>query len=313
MMKKLPIYTTIVLVSFFTLFSCEEVLFEEDLTDKTIALIAPADSTTVRNSSITFSWEPVLLATNYQLQVAQPDFENASQVVLDTTVTTTSFTASLLKNQYQWRVRAQNSGSFTPYTSARFTVLESEDFSSSVVVLISPQNNEITSDATVELQWQSITDATVYRVQLLDATNQVIEEETTTTTSISFTFPEGVTKWQVRAENNTQSTLYATRTLTLDSNAPNKPVATAPANDATLNDIAVTFSWTRVAVEGTTEVDSIYVYKDVALTELVTKDQVTSPTEISLEAATTYYWFLKAFDQAGNESDPSDVSRFSIN
>ncbi|MEW7291274.1 hypothetical protein [Aquimarina sp. 2304DJ70-9] len=312
-MKKLSIYTAILLVSFFTLFSCEEVLLEEDLTDKTIALIAPADSTIVRNTSITFSWEPVLLATNYQLQVAQPDFENASQVVLDTTVTTTSFTTSLLKNQYQWRVRAQNSGSSTPYTFARFSVLESEDFSSSEVILISPQDNEITNSGTIELQWQSITDATVYRVQLLDATNQVIEEETTTTTSISFVFPEGVTKWQVRAENNTQSTLFTTRTLTIDSNAPNKPVATAPASDATLNDTAVSFSWTREAVAGTTEIDSIYVYKDVALTELVTKDQVTSPTEITLEASTTYYWFLKAFDQAGNESDPSDVSRFSIN
>ncbi|GAA4276408.1 fibronectin type III domain-containing protein [Aquimarina mytili] len=312
-MKKLSIYLIGLCISFCTLFSCEEVLFEEDLTDKRIVLIAPTDSTTVRNTSVAFSWEAVDLATNYRLQVAQPNFENASQVVLDTTIVATSFTASLLKNEYQWRVRAQNPGSVTPYTTAMFTVIESEDFSSTEVILIAPMENEITNTANVDLQWQSITDAKTYRIQLLNNSDQVIQEEATTTTSISVTFPEGVTKWQVRAENDTQSTLYTTRTLTLDSMAPNQPVAVTPANNATQSDTVVSFSWTREAVAGTTEIDSIYVYKDVALTELATKDEVTSPSDITLETGTTYFWFIKAFDQAGNESDPSDVSRFTIN
>ncbi len=312
-MKKLSLYLIGMCISFCTLFSCEEVLFEEDLTDKAVVLIAPTDSTTVRNTSVTFNWESVDLATNYRLQVAQPNFENASQVVLDTTVIATSFTTSLLKNEYQWRVRAQNSGSVTPYATAMFTVLESEDFSSTEVLLIAPSDNEITSSASVDLQWQSIADAKTYRVQLLDDSDQVIEEETTTATSVSFIFPEGITKWQVRAENDTQNTLYTTRTLTLDTTVPNKPVAVTPANNSNQNDTSVSFSWTREAVAGTTEIDSIYVYKDVALTELVTKNEVTSPSEITLEVGTTYFWFIQAFDQADNQSESSDVFRFTIN
>ncbi len=312
-MKKLFAYTIVLFIFLLTLYSCEEVLFEEDLTDKTILLIAPTDSTTVRNTSVTFNWEGVELATAYRLQVAQPTFENASQVVLDTTVTTTTFSTNLLRNEYQWRVRAQNSGSSTLYATASFIVIESEDFSSNEVILVAPENNAITNSTTPALQWQVVTDATRYRVELLDENNQVIEEETTTATTTSFTFPQGATKWQVRAENNTQSTLYTTRTLTVDNIKPNKPVATAPANDATQSSTTVTFSWTRETVSGTTEFDSIYVYKDVALTELVVKDQLTSPSDVSLDASTTYYWILKAFDQAANESDPSDVSRFTIN
>ncbi len=313
MMKKVSIYVVLLSISFLMLFSCEEVVFEEDLSDKTIVLVAPKDGATVRNTSVSFSWEAVELATNYRLQVAQPNFENAAQIVLDTTITATTFATSLVRNQYQWRVRAQNSGSATPFVAANFNVVESEDFSSNEVLLVAPVDNEVTNSAMVALQWQEVTDATAYRVQLLDESNAVVQEETVTGTTVSLTFPEGVTKWQVRAENATQNTLYTTRTLTLDTMVPNKPVATTPANDATQTETTVNFSWTREVVEGTTEFDSIYVYKDVGLTDLVTKDQVTSPLDISLEASTTYYWQVRGFDQAGNQSDPSDVSRFTIN
>jgi len=313
MMKKISIYVVLLSASFLMLFSCEEVVFEEDLSDKVIVLIAPKDSVTVRNTSVNFSWEAVALATNYRLQIAQPNFENAAQIVLDTTVTATRFTASLVRNQYQWRVRAQNSGSATPFVAAHFNVVENEDFSANQVLLDAPSDNEITNSETVALEWQEIPDATAYRVQLLDDSDVVVQEETLTSTTISLTFPEGVTKWQVRAENATQNTLYTTRTLTLDTMEPNKPVATTPANNATQSETTVSFSWTREAVEGTTEFDSIYVYKDVGLTDLVTKDQITSPSDISLDASTTYYWQVKGFDQAGNQSDLSDVSSFTIN
>lgn len=312
-MKNVLTYSTTLFIFLLSLYSCEEVLFEEDLSDKAITLVAPREGSTVRNTSVTFSWNAVELATDYRVQVAQPDFENASQIVLDTVVSKTNFTTNLVKNEYEWRVRAQNSGSATPYVQAGFTVVESEDFSSREVLLISPQNDAVTNTTSITLQWQEVTDATSYRVELLNASNEVITEETTASTSISIDFPEGVTRWQVRAENATQNTLFTTRSLTVDTMVPNKPVNTTPANDATLTDTTVSFGWTRAAVTGTAEFDSIYVYNDVALTQLVNKDRVTSPSEISLDASTTYYWLIKAFDEAGNESESSDVTRFSIN
>lgn len=309
-MKKINLY---IIVLFGLFMSCEEVLFEEDLSDKKTILIAPSNEAKVENTSVTFSWEALDQATEYRLQLAQPSFENASQVVIDTTVKSTSFNAKLVKNTYQWRVRAQNSGSVTPYTAASFTVVESEDFSSREVLLVLPQNNAITNQTTLSLQWQPITEATLYRVQLLKDNNEIISDKTTTNTSLSGIFPEGITKWQVRAENNTQSTLYTTRTITVDSKNPKKPVTTAPVNDASQAGTKVTFVWTREAVAGTAEFDSIYVYKDLQLTQLAVKNRVTSPSDIDLEASTTYYWFIKAFDQAGNQGESSTVSKFIIN
>ncbi|MHA7057057.1 fibronectin type III domain-containing protein [Aquimarina sp. M1] len=292
---------------------CEEILFEEDITDAVVILIAPSDGSQVENTSVSFSWNAVDQATSYRLQIAKPTFENAVQIVEDTTVTNTNFSVSLVKNEYEWRVRAQNSASQTTYTTAGFNVIESEDFSAREVLLSAPQNNLITNNTTVTLQWQPVTDAITYRIQLLNDNDQVIDESTSATNSIQGVFPEGIIRWQVRAENDTQSTLYFSRTLTVDTMNPLKPVATAPANQTTVTNTVVSFSWTRETLEGTTELDSIYVYRNEQLTDLATKDQVTSPADITLDASDTYYWFVKAFDEASNQSEASDTFSFTIN
>ncbi|KAA1247602.1 hypothetical protein [Aquimarina sp. RZ0] len=309
-MKKRFLYISILFLIFF---SCEEILLEEDLTNMVVTIIAPSDGTRVENTSPTFSWNEIDQAITYRLQIARPNFENASQVVEDTTVTTTSFRTTLVRNAYEWRVRAQNTSSETAYTKAGFSIVESEDFPAREVILSSPANSMILNRTSITLQWQSVTDATAYRIQLLDTNDQVLQEETATGISIQLTFPEGTTTWRIRAENNTQSTLYSSRTLTVDSMNPKKPVATAPANQGSFTNTMVSFSWTREAVEGTTEFDSIYIYQNEQLTQLVTKDQVTSPAEITLETENTYYWFLKAFDEADNQSEASDVFSFTIN
>ncbi len=292
---------------------CEEAFIEEDLTEAVISIIAPLDGSQIDETSINFSWEGVNQATSYRLQIARPDFENAAQIVEDTTVSSTSFRTTLTKNSYEWRVRAQNSGSSTAYASAKLSVIEPVDFASREVLLTSPANDLITSEPTVTLEWQVVPDANTYRLQILNSSDEVVQEETTNTTSFEITFSEGSSKWQVRAENATQNTLYTTRILTVDTMKPNTPSAATPANEATLTDTAVSFSWTREAIEGTAEFDSIYIYEDEALTQLVTKDRVTSPSEITLEASKTYYWFLKAFDAANNESDASTTQNFDIN
>ncbi|WP_109301633.1 hypothetical protein [Aquimarina sp. AU474] len=309
-MKKHIVYSLFLIIPFF---GCEEAFIEKDLSDDTIAIVAPRDGSEIEDSSINFSWEGVDQATSYRLQIARPNFENAAQIVEDTTVTATNFNVSLTKNSYEWRVRAQNSGSTTAYALAGFSVIEPTDFSSRQVLLESPANDLITNDVAITLEWQVVPDANSYRVQLLDGSNAVVQEETLNGTSLELTFPEGITQWQVRAENATQNTLYTTRSLTIDTMEPNVPTITAPANDATLTDIAVSFTWTREAVAGSAEFDSIYIYEDEALTQLATKDRVTSPSEITLEASKTYYWFLKAFDEGSNESEASTTSKFTIN
>ncbi|WP_339883472.1 hypothetical protein [Polaribacter vadi] len=105
----------------FLLFSCEAI-FVEDISQENVVLIAPSDNSEVATGSIHFNWEGIVDATNYQIQIATPNFNQASQVVLDSIVTTTFFSKELAIGDYEWRIKASNSDYSTPYITNSFTV-----------------------------------------------------------------------------------------------------------------------------------------------------------------------------------------------
>ena len=67
--------------------SCEEILFEEDITEETITVLAPADNSILNQSPSSFSWNSVQGVNQYEVQLVSPDFDNAGTLVLDTVVT----------------------------------------------------------------------------------------------------------------------------------------------------------------------------------------------------------------------------------
>lgn len=295
------------------LYSCEEVLFEQDISEDRLTLIAPANHTEIEANSVRFNWESLEGATNYEIQIATPNFANANQLVLNTVTDSTFYQIELIENQYEWRVRAQNSGYATPYSSAKFIVIPITNFSNNNVILLSPANGLITNEDIHNLKWEEVPEATQYTIQVLDENGEPIQSETTTETNLDITFPEGSVQWQVRAEKDNEYTLYSSRNILVDKTAPNIPTLTAPTDEQILTNPLVSFDWTRTLIEGSVEFDSIYIYRNLNLTDLVLKDEVIAPFETTLDTNETYYWYMKAFDEAGNESDDSTIFSFTIN
>lgn len=97
-----------------------------DISNEDVVLLAPADAITFTTTdTINFSWETVLNADNYTIQIAAPNFASAIEIIENEMVTTTSFSVSNLDAQeYEWRVKAQNSDYETDYTTQGFTVEE---------------------------------------------------------------------------------------------------------------------------------------------------------------------------------------------
>ncbi|PQJ76538.1 hypothetical protein [Polaribacter glomeratus] len=116
-MKKKLIYFAVLLL----FYNCE-VFFEEDISNEQVLLLAPSNNSEVVAGSIQFNWQEVLEATDYQIQIATPDFEQASQIVLDSIVTNTIYTKDLEVGAYQWRIKASNSGYSTGYQTNSFSV-----------------------------------------------------------------------------------------------------------------------------------------------------------------------------------------------
>jgi len=309
-MKKI----TYLLLLCLTIFSCEEILLEDDILDAVVRLVAPVDNAQFASTGITFTWEPVENGTQYQIQIARPSFSEPLQIVTDNTTDTTSFTTQLNVGQYEWRVRAVNSGYASAYTTRKITVVSNEDFQSNSVTLSSPSNDIITNTASQNLAWQPVLGATGYQLQVINtATSTVTFEQEVTATNYAYTFPEGNYQWKVRATNGSQNTLYSARSLLVDTTAPTKPVPTSPANLSNTSDNTISFQWTRTPLAGSVETDSIYIYTNQNLTTLQYKNREASPYVTSSLTEGTYYWFIKSFDAAGNISQQSTVFSFTLN
>lgn len=306
---------------FLTGTGCDDIMEVPDISEEEVVLTAPAEGVTVRGNAVTFTWEPVEDAEAYVLQVATPDFPNASQVVIDRTIQKdtlgnplpTTFSKEMLPNSYAWRVKAVNSGYETPFTTHHFVLTESDDFSGNTVILNAPDDNFVTNQAEVTLSWGAIAEATGYRLQVLTGEGGTIQEEEITETALEVTFPEGSFTWQVRAEKETESTLYSSRELLVDLTPPNTPELTAPADERTTTDTEITFTWSRTAVTGSPEYDIIYIYSDDSLQNLVDEEEVTDKTFTKTLEKGTYYWNVKGFDRAGNEGEISETYSFTIN
>lgn len=296
----------------FILISCEEILLENDITQKSIEILSPKNNTVVEAATINFNWTEIEGATAYEIQIAAPDFENAQQIIITTIVEESSYSEDLLSGDYEWRVRGINSGYNTGFASAKFKAETTENFSSRQVSLLSPSQNYITNLVNITLEWQEVEGASEYRIQITE-NGEIIKEETTSGTTKNIEFPEGEFIWKVRAESQTQNTLYSDRTILVDKNAPITPILSSPENNSTISIPTVTFEWTRGITTGSVETDTLFIYKDIGLEELVGKQKVNNSYTTILEREETYYWFMRAYDEAGNSSAGSEVFSFSIN
>ena len=309
--KRISYKSALVLLLFTFLTSCSEILLEKDITDKTVIMVAPANNSQLFFTGVVFSWESVDDATKYTLQIARPNFTSPIQIVLDTTITSTSFTQQLPIGNYEWRVKASNESYSTTYTSRLISIVSNDDFQSNTVSLTSPINNLITNTTAQSLSWQSVIGATSYQVQVYDSSNALILDQNTSSTIYNYTFQEGSFQWRVRASNGTDTTLFSTRSALIDITAPNIPTLTSPTNIGT-SSTSVSFQWSRIPITGSTEKDKIYIYTNSTLTTLFSETETTSPYETTLTAG-TYYWKVKAFDTAGNIGNDSSVFTVTVN
>lgn len=311
-MKKNIWFRILFNLSFIFLISCEQIVLEDNISDKEVVLVAPQDNAQFNSTSVTFTWEAVQYAQKYRLQIAKPSFVAPTQIVLDTEITTTTTTTQLPIGTYQWRVQAISGNTTTAYKTRAITINSNQNFQDNTVVLTNPANNFVTKNTVQALTWQSIIGATNYQLQIYDSNNTIISDQTTANTGVNYTFAEGNFNWRVRASNGSENTFYTSNAILVDTTAPNTPTLSSPANTSVTSNTSISFQWSRASIAGSTEYDKISIYRDSGLTNLHSETQSSSPYNVTLTAG-TYYWFVKGFDAAGNESNRSTVFSLTVN
>lgn len=313
----IPLYLFSFILLSGALSSCKDII-EPSLKGRTVNPQAPANNYQSATYTTDFWWDEMDDALKYRLQVVSPKFDSAGYLALDTVIKVNKFAINLSPGQYQWRVRAENGSSQSPYSQPRSFTIFYSSIKQQKVKLGSPAGGSVTNQSSVTFQWGDLYGATKYRLQV--DTNGFANESALVYTTvipglgINFNVAKDQTyQWRVRAENDTaQAQWSAISQFTYDHTPPNKPTLSLPANNQTVGS-PVTLQWniTPTAVkyrlfvlkaDGTTTFSSAY----PALLGNVTTYQLT----LSANPGTTVYWKVSAIDAAGNEGAASDPRSF---
>lgn len=215
---------TIFLIGFaFCLTACEDIVGVTDISKENITILAPVEGVTVTDAKVTFNWEALDEVTHYNIQIATPAFKTATQIITDSTLALTSFSKALTSGNYEWRVRAENSGYKTSYTTQKFIIATNTvDISNKVLVITSPNNNAtFTTTDTITIEWEAIEGAEEYQIQIVtpdfDNPTKTINDETITSTNLSISNLEKNTyKCRVKAKNVGFETGYTDISFTVN-------------------------------------------------------------------------------------------------
>lgn len=305
------------------LFHCSDVIIP-NISEDLVLLRSPQDDSQLIGNEITLSWEALPDAIDYRVEVAQPSFAALQQLVVDSITTALNLSLSLPEGQYEWRVTAFNeaySSACCEEWSFQLFTNTSADLSSQTLVLQSPATGAAFNSTMLSYSWEPLSAATHYRFQLSEVAGFGTLSIDTLLTSTDITIANLTEQdyyWRVRAESTTSNTFtdYSSRQFSIDQTAPPAPVLLLPIADDTLviANQNPDFSWES---SSTSIRDTLYIYEDVFLDQLLWKEAVTDQvidldnTGISFPSG-DYFWNVRSVDAAGNVSSSSDSRKFII-
>ena len=111
----------LLLLSILTFLNCEAI-FEDNISNLTVEVLSPVDHAVIEDNDVVFAWQTVNGADAYRLQIAKPNFLNATKIVLDTLLQQSLIEVYLEPSDYQWKIVGENSEYQTEERLSSFTI-----------------------------------------------------------------------------------------------------------------------------------------------------------------------------------------------
>lgn len=178
-----------------TTVGCNDV-FEKDIEDDVVILIAPGDALVTDSTDVTFFWEDMDGAGEYVFQLVTGDFNAPDLLLMDSLVLSNKLTLELDSGSYAWGVSAQNNGYATGF-SVRTLTITSGINNDALYENIFPRNNMILSDTAVAFVWDKQENAERYIFELLDTNPPVSEVRPDNFYTVAFERINAAYQWQV--------------------------------------------------------------------------------------------------------------------
>ena len=303
----------VLLIGLVLISACND-FFELNISKKSVTMLAPGNGAKLSTSLVTFWWDSVPGANKYEIQIVSPGFNTIQYLIADSNINGgTQFICSLGPGKYQWKMRAFNGSSSTPFTAIdSFSVDSTLSLSNQSVQIISPAYNYgtsyLTNQLSVNFGWSPLPYITSYLFQISGPGLNYHTD--TVSTNLTFTFSNGgAYTWSVQGINSTSSSIANQYSLFIDTYTPVAPTLISPANGITTaaNMNAVTFQWSAQQQEPLSDIsitDSLYIFNDPNLDTLFLATRVsgTSFIDSGFTNSHTYYWQVSARDTIGNRS-----------
>ena len=311
---RLFVAALLVPMSFLMLSRCSEI-FEVELDGATVEVIMPVDSLVTPVAMQSFWWESVDGASHYLIQVVSPRFDSVLTAVVDERVDTNKFETTLEPGEYQWRVKAKNSASESPWITHSLFIDSTVDLSAQSVVLDLPTQNDTSNTLAKTFTWQDLYNVDTYELEVWqpDLNGTLVESKTTTAHQEQVMLhQEGAYVWRVKGENSFGSTGFSQSAGYVDTTAPGAPVLLSPLDNTIIQNGQVNFSWQRPVNNGSSIKDSLVVATDSTFIQ-VHKNYILSGTTKSDSLSTgVYYWKVYSKDKAGNLSASSQKRKITV-
>jgi len=294
------------------LYGCKDII-QQDISSRVVEVLSPADSVVSDKYDVTFWWDEVQDAKKYRLQIVTPSFSAVQQFIADSLISDTKFTLQLFPGNYQWRIRAENGTSYTPFVTRVLKIDTNSNLTNQTFNVNSPVTDYYTSSMVSNFSWPAFPYATTYEYVITNTVTGIQKILTTDQANITDTITEGNYFWKVRAlnSNNNTMTLYSQeRTIFVDLTAPAASLPYLPADNG-LDTNSVRLVWLRST---DAYADSIWVAQDSLFQNIVQKTYTTDTSYLlqPLIFSNTYYWKLKTRDKAGNWSNNSVKFKFTV-
>lgn len=293
--------------------SCKDII-EQDISKSELHVISPADNYRSDKYDVTFWWDKVEGARKYRIQIAIPSFDSLQKLFLDTSTTDTRYILTLFPGVYQWRIRAENGTSFTPFITRKIVIDSNTALTGQTFNVDYPANSYYTNNDIVSFGWQSFPGANLYEYILSDTNNIPLKNKETMALTVLDTLFEGSFLWKVRAVNkinNTMTGYSLQRHIYIDKTAPSVSVQIHPSNQTLLPN-PIQLQWSR---PNDVYADSIIIASDSSFSNIVSRHLNNSSSSINLSPLTinnTYYWRIRSSDRAGNWSVYSNFFSFTV-
>ncbi|MBD3193227.1 MAG: hypothetical protein GF308_21515 [Candidatus Heimdallarchaeota archaeon] len=259
-------------------------------------LSSPNNGEELDDPTPTLSWNGVTGATDYQIQIDDYDSFN-SPFIDDTTIDTQYTSSSLGEDTYYWRVRAKDDYNTWGLWSDIWEF--SIDTGLAAPILTSPSDTSEIHYYTTTFQWNSVTGATEYQIQIDDYDNfnsPNFDKSTTETEYTPAQLADDTYYWRVRAKN--EFDVWGTWSEIWECTIDTAPILSSPSDSSEIADDTPTLSWNSVAgsIEYRIQIDDYDSFSSPIIDD-TTIDTEYTPSSL---ADDTYYWHVRAKNELGS-------------